>query len=104
LVGNHKDCDGNIIENGILKEGSLSYYYSTFPYELLNISFLDQNISNEYSENAGRYVCNSLLYLTLDYLVDTNIKCGFMHLPIINNIDNYKNALNDFVNKIKEIN
>ncbi len=46
-------------------------------------SFDESNLRIDKNYTAGTYVCNSLLYQTLNYLEENklDIPCGFIHVP-----------------------
>ena len=60
-------------------------YRSTFEYERIFDAVSRTGIPVRYSESAGAYICNELLYRTLReiYIHDKKIKAGFIHLPYL---------------------
>lgn len=68
----------------IIKNGA-DGLFSTLDYNLFEKCFQNNNAKQFRSFSAGTYVCNALLYQTLSYIKDKdlNIKCGFIHVPIL---------------------
>ena len=62
----------------ILKDGPASYF-ATLPLE--EMRKLQTPFPVEMSFTAGTYVCNYVMYETLNFLKDSKVKAGFIHLP-----------------------
>ena len=89
------------IDQAIKKDGHTAYF-SNLPIKNL-VKDLNQNhIHAVVSNTAGTFVCNHIMYLTLDYLhrkkADNTI-AGFIHFPYIHN----QNDLNTYTDGLKII-
>jgi len=89
------------IDQAIKKDGHTAYF-SNLPIKKL-VKDLNQNhIHAVVSNTAGTFVCNHIMYLTLDYLhrkkADNTI-AGFIHFPYIHN----QNDLNTYTDGLKII-
>jgi pyroglutamyl-peptidase len=62
----------------ILKDGP-SAYFATLPLE--EMRKLQTPFPVEMSFTAGTYVCNYVMYESLNFLKDSKVKAGFIHLP-----------------------
>ena len=62
----------------ILKDGPTAYF-ATLPLE--EMRKLQTPFPLEMSFSAGTYVCNYVMYETLNFLKDSKVKAGFIHLP-----------------------
>ena len=62
----------------ILKDGPAAYF-ATLPLEKMRKS--QTPFPLEMSFTAGTYVCNYVMYETLNFLKDSKVKAGFIHLP-----------------------
>ena len=68
--------------NGVLHKGEpitasgKAAYFSTLP-----LNSMKENLPVEISYSAGTYVCNYVMYRTLELLESTSVKAGFIHLP-----------------------
>ena len=62
----------------ILKDGPTAYF-ATLPLE--EMRKLQTPFPLEISFSAGTYVCNYVMYETLNFLKDSKMKAGFIHLP-----------------------
>ena len=62
--------------------GGAERLYSTFPAEAIRDAILTLGIPCELSDNAGAYVCNSLLYGMLAHSAG-NVPAGFIHVPFM---------------------
>lgn len=73
------DNDGvTHFDQAIIQNGPAAYF-STLP--LKAIRELKTPFPVEESCSAGTYVCNYLMYQVLNYLKDSAVKAGFIHLP-----------------------
>ncbi|MEO1290431.1 MAG: hypothetical protein AAFV93_22015 [Chloroflexota bacterium] len=83
--------DASIPDNeGKLKQGQQIVpdapvgYWSTLPLEMMYDSISMAKIPVKYSNHAGAYLCNHVMYRALHYLAMTgkaDIPCGFIHVP-----------------------
>ena len=58
-------------------------YFSTLPIEKMVTSMKAAGIPASISLSAGTFVCNHIFYVLQDYLKDSPIKSGFMHVPLM---------------------
>jgi len=58
-------------------------YFSTLPIEQMVASMKEAGIPASISLSAGTFVCNHIFYVMQDYLKDSSIKSGFMHVPLM---------------------
>ncbi len=73
------DNDGvNYLDRPVIENGPAAYF-STLPLKEMRNLKTDFLVEESYS--AGTYVCNYLMYQVLNYLKDSDIKAGFIHLP-----------------------
>ncbi len=73
------DNEGIFLKDKPIIAGEDSAYFSTLPLnEMLEVQ---TSFPVEMSLSAGAYVCNYVMYRLLDYVKDTNVKAGFIHLP-----------------------
>jgi pyroglutamyl-peptidase len=75
------DNDGNIhIDKEIIK-GAPAAYFSTLPTRDMMDACKEKNVPAYLSYTAGNYVCNHTMYGLLDYIKDSGIIGGFIHIP-----------------------
>ncbi len=65
-------------EQLILKDGPAAYF-ATLPLEKLRK--VHTPFPLEMSFSAGTYVCNYVMFETLNFLKDSQVRAGFIHLP-----------------------
>ena len=58
-------------------------YFSTLPIEKMVTSMKAAGIPASISLSAGTFVCNHIFYVLQDYLKNSSIKSGFMHVPLM---------------------
>ena len=58
-------------------------YFSTLPIEQIVTSMKAAGIPASISLSAGTFVCNHIFYVMQDYLKDSSITSGFMHVPLM---------------------
>jgi pyroglutamyl-peptidase len=58
-------------------------HFSTLPIEMMVASMKAAGIPASISLSAGTFVCNHIFYVLQDYLKDSSIKSGFMHVPLM---------------------
>ncbi len=58
-------------------------YFSTLPIEKMVTSMKAAGIPASISLSAGTFVCNHIFYVLQDYLKDSSISSGFMHVPLM---------------------
>lgn len=80
-----KDNEGNQpIDCPIFEEGPAAYF-STLPIKAMMQACQQVKIPVSISNSAGTFVCNHVLYSTLHYIAenDLKIKAGFIHIPYL---------------------
>ena len=75
------DNEGVAVLDQSILEGPAAYF-STLPIQAM--IELPTPFPMEFSFSAGTYVCNYVMFRLLDYLKDTQVKAGFIHLPHLN--------------------
>jgi len=58
-------------------------HFSTLPIEKMVTAMKAAGIPASISLSAGTYVCNHIFYVLQDYLKESNIPSGFMHVPLM---------------------
>ena len=58
-------------------------YFSTLPIEKMVTSMKAAGIPASISLSAGTFVCNHIFYVLQNYLKDSSVKSGFMHVPLM---------------------
>ena len=70
------------LEQRIIADGP-DGHFSTLPIEKMVVSMKAAGIPASISLSAGTFVCNHIFYVLQDYLKDSSIKSGFMHVPLM---------------------
>ena len=70
------------LEQKIMVDGP-DGHFSTLPIEKMVTSMKAAGIPASISLSAGTFVCNHIFYVLQDYLKDSSIKSGFMHVPLM---------------------
>ena len=70
------------LEQRIMADGP-DGHFSTLPIEKMVASMKAAGIPASISLSAGTFVCNHIFYVLQDYLKDSLIKSGFMHVPLM---------------------
>jgi pyroglutamyl-peptidase len=70
------------LEQRIIPDGP-DGHFSTLPIEKMVASMKAAGIPASISLSAGTFVCNHIFYVLQDYLKDSSIKSGFMHVPLM---------------------
>ncbi|CCV63727.1 Pyrrolidone-carboxylate peptidase [Alteracholeplasma palmae J233] len=80
------DNNGKVLNQKIFEDGEDKYYANFSPMKIKEL-FDTKKIPSYVSEDAGRYVCNSLLYSVMHYQIqkDDIAPTTFIHLPISKN-------------------
>lgn len=81
IHSNISDNDGIKMQDMVISEGPAAYF-STLPLKAMRELALPFPV--EVSFSAGTYVCNYLMFRTLEYLNGSKVKAGFIHLPHLN--------------------
>ena len=70
------------LEQRIIADGP-DGHFSTLPIEKMVAAMKAAGIPASISLSAGTFVCNHIFYVLQDYLKDSSIKSGFMHVPLM---------------------
>ena len=70
------------LEQRIIADGP-DGYFSTLPIEKMVASMKAAGVPASISLSAGTFVCNHIFYVLQDYLKESNIPSGFMHVPLM---------------------
>ena len=70
------------LEQKIIADGP-DGHFSTVPIEKMVAAMKAAGIPASISLSAGTFVCNHIFYVLQDYLKDSSIKSGFMHVPLM---------------------
>jgi len=70
------------LEQRIIADGP-DGHFSTLPIEKMVTAMKAAGIPASISLSAGTYVCNHIFYVLQDYLKESNIPSGFMHVPLM---------------------
>jgi pyroglutamyl-peptidase len=77
------DNAGNQPKEQKIIADSADGFFSTLPIEQMVTSMKAAGIPASISLSAGTFVCNHIFYVMQDYLKDSSIKSGFMHVPLM---------------------
>ncbi len=82
-ASSHADADGKMFKNSQLVKGGPAALRAGIPAEKLVHALRGRCLPAVTSANAGRYLCNMLLYLSLNQArIDSRIRqTGFIHIP-----------------------
>lgn len=73
------DNEGVLHQDQLILTDGPTAYFATLPLEQMRK--LQTPFPLEMSFSAGTYVCNYVMYETLNFLKDSKVKAGFIHLP-----------------------
>ncbi|WP_087017739.1 pyroglutamyl-peptidase I [Thaumasiovibrio subtropicus] len=77
------DNEGNqVVDEPVIAEGPAAYF-STLPIKAITQALNNQGILAEVSNTAGTFVCNHLFYAIQHYLASTQVRHGFVHIPLL---------------------
>ena len=76
------NADNQPLEQRIMADGP-DGHFSTLPIEKMVASMKAAGIPASISLSAGTFVCNHIFYVLQDYLKDSSVKSGFMHVPLM---------------------
>ncbi|HEX4059325.1 MAG TPA: pyroglutamyl-peptidase I [Galbitalea sp.] len=75
------DNDGDQpIDRSISPDGPAAYF-SGLPIRDITARIREAGIPSRVSDSAGTYVCNSLMYSTMQAVEGTDVMAGFIHVP-----------------------
>jgi pyroglutamyl-peptidase len=71
------------------------FLQSTLPFERILARLVNARLPAILSNNPGRYLCNQVLYVAIDYLKTTDHPCraGFIHLPLAQDLPTEQAAI-----------
>ncbi|MCK5130114.1 MAG: pyroglutamyl-peptidase I [Clostridiales bacterium] len=69
------------IDEPIIQDGDVAYF-STLPTRKMFEALKKKEIPTRLSYSAGTYVCNNLMFHSLNMTKGTHIKTGFIHIPL----------------------
>lgn len=77
------DNSGDQRKNRLIDETGDDGYFSTLPIEEMVGAMKENGYPAEISLTAGAFVCNHIFYLLQRELQDSQIRSGFVHLPLV---------------------
>ena len=77
------DNAGNQRHQQIIDPAGADGYFSTLPVETMVDAMNKNGVPSAISLSAGTFVCNHIFYSMQRALLDTPIKSGFIHLPLV---------------------
>ncbi|MEQ8673919.1 MAG: hypothetical protein RLP44_12990 [Aggregatilineales bacterium] len=88
------DNDGNLISGQPIVADAPAAYRPTLPIEQLYAVLEAKNIPVEYSNHAGAYVCNHVMYSALHEIDQLGLltQAGFIHIPMMTEAEGQKGA------------
>lgn len=100
------DNAGELRVNKIIIEKGADGYFSTLPIEKMVGAVKECGLESEISLSAGAFLCNHIFYHLQHQLLESGVKSGFVHLPLVNEqIAQYPNqpswALKDLVQGVR---
>ena len=100
------DNAGELRVNKVIIEKGADGYFSTLPIEKMVKAVKECGLESEVSLSAGAFLCNHIFYHLQHKLLESGVKSGFVHLPLVNEqITQYPNqpswALKDLVQGVK---
>lgn len=100
------DNAGELRVNKVIIEKGADGYFSTLPIEKMVKAVKECGLESEISLSAGAFLCNHIFYHLQHKLLESGVKSGFVHLPLVNEqIAQYPNqpswALKDLIQGVK---
>ena len=100
------DNAGELRVNKVIIEKGADGYFSTLPIEKMVEAVKECGLESEISLSAGAFLCNHIFYHLQHKLLESGVKSGFVHLPLVNEqIAQYPNqpswALSDLVRGVE---
>jgi pyroglutamyl-peptidase len=77
------DNSGDQRKNYIIDKNSSDGYFSTLPIDVMVNAMKHAGYPAEISFSAGTFVCNHIFYELQKTLRDSEIRSGFVHLPLV---------------------
>lgn len=75
------DNKGNTPWNELINPEGSDGIFSALPVQEITKKLQDEGLEISVSYTAGTFICNDVMYSLLDYFKDSNVKCGFIHVP-----------------------
>lgn len=84
-IAKSPDNAGEVRENEPIVPGAPDALAATYPYAAIRSAIEAEGLPVEYSYDAGRYICNEVLYTALEAARTAypGMKAGFIHLPFL---------------------
>ena len=100
------DNAGELRVNKVIIEKGADGYFSTLPIEKMVEAVKECGLESEVSLTAGAFLCNHIFYHLQHKFLESRVKSGFVHLPLVNEqIAQYPNqpswALKDLVQGVR---
>jgi len=100
------DNAGELRVSKVILEAGADGYFSTLPIDKIVEAVKECGLESEISLSAGAFLCNHIFYHLQHQLLESGVKSGFVHLPLVNEqIAQYPNqpswALIDLVQGVK---
>ena len=100
------DNAGELRVNKVIIEKGADGYFSTLPIEKMVEAVKECGLESEISLSAGAFLCNHIFYHLQHKLLESGVKSGFVHLPLVNEqITQYPNqaswAFKDLVQGVR---
>lgn len=77
------DNEGVIRNDAPIVVGGPVAYESTLPIKEFVKSINDAGVPAAISLSAGAFLCNHIFYVAQDHFKDTNVRSGFVHVPLM---------------------
>ena len=77
------DNQGVIRNDAPIIAGGPVAYESTLPIKEIVKAINDAGVPAAVSLSAGAFLCNHVFYLAQDYFKETNVRSGFVHVPLM---------------------
>lgn len=85
LAASSRADEKGIYQNGLIDTEGPSAYFANLPYVQMRNAIKRCGVKARYSDSAGTYLCNAVLYTALRQaaLDGRGMKAGFIHLPYL---------------------
>lgn len=77
-----EDTCGRLPKSENIDGGGAESLAATFPAQAIRSGLLSKGLPVELSEDAGAYLCNAVLYASLQACGGSGTRAGFIHLPV----------------------
>ena len=77
------DNAGNQPQGRKIEGSGADGYFSTLPIEQIERELNNSGVPSSISLSAGTFVCNHLFYRLQHALLNTSVRSGFIHLPLV---------------------